>query len=238
MGAVTGKVSIHASAREATRRHGLGSSTPTRFRSTPPRGRRLVPFAYTGLIPGFRSTPPRGRRHPMDGSDVPMRMFRSTPPRGRRLFPFPSLAWEAEFRSTPPRGRRPDRDRPSALPHRFDPRLREGGDRRSPGLPPNHKVSIHASAREATFQAVRQGRNALFRSTPPRGRRPRPIGSTTGLPMFRSTPPRGRRLPGLLGIFDKRAFRSTPPRGRRLASACISSRMGGFRSTPPRGRRL
>ena len=55
------------------------------------------------------------------------------------------------FQSTPPRGRRPELGS-------VDINLL--------------RVSIHASAREATLCEVRRLRKRLFQSTPPRGRRP------------------------------------------------------------------
>ena len=167
-----------------------------------------------------------------------------------------------KFRSTPPRGRRH-----SAL-----------------GKPlQNGRVSIHAPAREATRRAPmiaprlwcfdprpREGGDAefdvarvdlsLFRSTPPRGRRPpfsagyfglarfdprpREGGDVTAATVagctkqFRSTPPRGRRPRKREATMAIYWFRSTPPRGRRRGRCkWILQDMDEFRSTPPRGRR-
>ena len=57
-------------------------------------------------------------------------------------------------------------------PRRFNPRLRAGGDRgcllKSKSMP---RVSIHASAREATPAASMTPQGEQFQSTPPRGRR-------------------------------------------------------------------
>ena len=78
----------------------------------------------------FRSTPPRGRRPYGPAWSGASARFRSTPPRGRRpTSPTPTCR-RLPFRSTPPRGRR----RPVL-------HLRS-----QPG-----RVSIHASAREATL---------------------------------------------------------------------------------------
>jgi len=54
-------VSIHASAREATK-HKHHNQRNCQFQSTPPRGRRLGTFIYPVASFSFQSTPPRGRR--------------------------------------------------------------------------------------------------------------------------------------------------------------------------------
>ena len=166
-------VSIHASAREATRRDrsslparacfdprlreggdprpGLTSSRPCRF----------DPRLREG---GDRRSPDRAPGH---------LMFRSTPPRGRRLaaclrsdclrgVSIHASAREAtagscvqpearRFRSTPPRGRRQPRRSENETGARFrstPPRGRRLS--RAHVSPPLSKVSIHASVREAT----------------------------------------------------------------------------------------
>ena len=145
------------------------------FRSTPPRGRRPICSATASRPPMFRSTPPRGRRPFVKMTLPSASLFRSTPPRGRRPRTNRFLRGSVGFRSTPPRGRRPSgtSDRAAA-----------------------RRVSIHASAREATRLSTMQLRShgsfdprlraggdrhppqmarpmVAFRSTPPRGRRPR-----------------------------------------------------------------
>ena len=55
---------------------------------------------------------------------------------------------------------------------RFNPRLREGGDRLLTMKIYRFRVSIHASAREATQPAAFAHFHRAFQSTPPRGRRP------------------------------------------------------------------
>ena len=57
-----------------------------------------------------------------------------------------------------------------------------------------HKVSIHASAREATYKPPAGLMYLSFQSTPPRGRRLAAFFRSDGLAQFQSTPPRGRRL--------------------------------------------
>ena len=54
-------------------------------------------------------------------------------------------------------------------------------------------VSIHASAREATFRLCGYKFLLLFQSTPPRGRRLISSSVMVRSSMFQSTPPRGRR---------------------------------------------
>ena len=59
--------------------------------------------------------------------------------------------------------------------------------------------------------------DALFQSTPPRGRRPLAHGMRTAkLQSFQSTPPRGRRRIPSSHMYSNTLFQSTPPRGRRL----------------------
>ena len=53
----------------------------------------------------------------------------------------------------------------------FNPRLREGGDFAYIAAADNDKISIHASAREATVNGVKVNLSYEFQSTPPRGRR-------------------------------------------------------------------
>ena len=61
-------------------------------------------------------------------------------------------------------------------------------------------ISIHASAREATYFPLILQTLTLFQSTPPRGRRPAEIKDTITEPKFQSTPPRGRRRSVILPI--------------------------------------
>ena len=77
-------------------------------------------------------------------------VFQSTPPRGRRRLHVDDLAGWVMFQSTPPRGRR---------------RCLSSLTRVS------CRVSIHASAWEATKVKTRSRQSGTFQSTPPRGRR-------------------------------------------------------------------
>ena len=124
-------ISIHASAREATLSFGFPPFALL-FQSTPPRGRRRHPARQTRLSGRrFQSTPPRGRRPPFRWHSPQTRRFQSTPPRGRRQ----SAPW-MQF----------DRDLKN-----FNPRLREGGDDAPNAVLTQIFISIHASAREATY---------------------------------------------------------------------------------------
>ena len=212
------RASIHASAREATWDHGSGAGLFCQFQSTPPHGRRPMALVYQGAEHKFQSTPPHGRRlfaaafasfaqgvsihasareatcpcrspqrrpgcfNPRlrTGGDPTFlvdpsadRRFQSTPPHGRR----PRVEWEhavpAEFQSTPPHGRRPAATGIAARAQR---------------------VSIHASAREATF-----GMAALLTQIIGFNPRLRTGGDKTQEDnrqeegRFQSTPPHGRR---------------------------------------------
>ncbi len=97
------------------------------------------------------------------------------------------------FQSTPPRRRRRwGRARPpGAL--CFNPRLRAGGDKRVHERIDGLRVSIHASAQEATAPEFAVWPSKPFQSTPPRRRRHRPIAAQPDRAWFQSTPPRRRR---------------------------------------------
>ena len=99
----------------------------------------------------------------------------------------------------------------------FNPRLRTGGDPTSNGVAPDHgRVSIHASAREAT--CVRRGEQVAVQSFNPRLR-------TGGDPAMYERPPRSSSFNPRLRtggdanrffLFNKSGvFQSTPPHGRR-----------------------
>ena len=75
----------------------------------------------------------------------------------------------------------------------FNPRLRVGGDAPYALHAAAPRVSIHASAWEATLAQARDQLVSRFQSTPPRGRRRVVLSSTRNTLVFQSTPPRGRR---------------------------------------------
>ena len=77
-------------------------------------------------------------------------------------------------------------------------------------------VSIHASAREATFSRSDTGQLQMqFQSTPPHGRRQRLLAALERLGWFQSTPPHGRRRFLFALASCRKPFQSTPPHGRR-----------------------
>ena len=80
----------------------------------------------------FQSTPPRGRRPSLSSTSSTHLRFQSTPPRGRRL---PPLLVDTGIAG-------------------FNPRLRVGGDGLSSLTRVSCRVSIHASAWEATIAEV------------------------------------------------------------------------------------
>ena len=121
----------------------------------------------------------------------------------------------------------------------FNPRLREGGDKIDILFPPNKRyfnprlreggdvlwillwilwitISIHASAKEATFPLYLLWMGKRFQSTPPRRRRRKPVRCRK--PMHCHFNPRLRE-------------------GGDLASYANTLVISGFQSTPPRRRR-
>ena len=75
------------------------------------------------------------------------------------------------FQSTPPRRRRQSGGMYDAAVLYFNPRLREGGDNRVKNFIGAMRISIHASAKEATRQFPKKLISPQFQSTPPRRRR-------------------------------------------------------------------
>ena len=123
------QISIHASAREATKKI-VNATDIVLFQSTPPRGRRRIAPPIAWIAPEtFQSTPPRGRR------------------RVCHYFLSPSCDFNPRLREG---GDGSLLRSPGSRQKHFNPRLREGGDVFaiiSYLLP---AISIHASAREAT----------------------------------------------------------------------------------------
>ncbi len=152
------------------------ASGSIRFRSTPPRRRRLKSHRFEGYWLQFRSTPPRRRRRierqrrhvgfdgfdprPREGGDPPtpsgsMRsiVFRSTPPRRRRPAKSPAPWRACRFRSTPPRRRRPGRGARAGI--RCQVSIHAPAKEATSALGRAEcgaAVSIHAPAKEATWQ--------------------------------------------------------------------------------------
>ena len=190
-------VSIHASAREAT------VQTPpfvsrAGFQSTPPRGRRPdarpVPrtprrvsihasareatfgiMGFDGSDAGFNPRLRAGGDRCRGVVALPHSVFQSTPPRGRRQQSVPHHRPYVLFQSTPPRGRRPvvGWHAGAWLRVSIHASAREATVRSRDPVLGGH-VSIHASAREATAPYEWGNVNLKFQSTPPRGRRPWP----------------------------------------------------------------
>ena len=143
-------------------------------------------------------------------------------------------------------------------------RLRAMGIRDKPIAPASPWQNGSAERlKEATGRATSANARAMtFRSTPPRGGRPRavrhrrsPVRSFDPRPraggdladashaqlatQFRSTPPCGGRPRRRSMSVRRRVFRSTPPRGGRPSSTAMPPGDRAFRSTPPcGGRRL
>ena len=191
---VRAKISIHASAKEATSLHMLIHLSYLDFN---PRLREGGDFAV--LLPLrcpiiFQSTPPRRRRRLENQSEQIELYFNPRLREGgdtekiRRylhlMISIHASAKEAtnlkigtdgkfEFQSTPPRRRR---------------------QYVSPVEKHGLLISIHASAKEATYIFDAKWNPAKFQSTPPRRRRLIPDEYMTCTVSFQSTPPRRRRL--------------------------------------------
>ena len=75
----------------------------------------------------------------------------------------------------------------------FNPRSREGSDFASFHAFFKPEISIHAPARGATRISFTSSDASTFQSTLPRGERPSPVRSHSGLRLFQSTLPRGER---------------------------------------------
>ena len=76
----------------------------------------------------------------------------------------------------------------------FNPRSREGSDRRSHSTPHSRKISIHAPAKGATESFVPTVAMASFQSTLPRRERPPESSPLSLIFQFQSTLPRRERL--------------------------------------------
>ena len=250
--------------------------------STPPRGRR--PRCSTPLKWGheFLSTPPRGRRPQAAPTRRRPACFYprlraggdciSPPLCPRRECFYPRLRAGGDARSIGS----------GEHAESFYPRLRAGGDpvvpararraarflstpprgRRQASVPARSgqpRVSIHASAREATRRQVEVEHARGFLSTPPRGRRPNSSYQAVNNFVFLSTPPRGRRPQLALRLCSVHLV-SIHASAREATSChhgtrCVRSvsihasareatphlaaqlRLARFRSKPPRGRR-
>ncbi len=205
--------------RDTTGPHGL---TPfRRFQSTRPRGTRHPPPCPAAPPPAsFNPRVREGRDLNLEKSTQALVLFQSTRPRGTRRLRRPVLLKVVVFQSTRPRGTRHYLERyREAEDACFNPRVREGRDHDVPSLAAEViKVSIHASARDATLRlyglrrevavsihaSARDATAAFFASSicatgfNPRVREGRDGPIMVALPgevsMFQSTRPRGTRL--------------------------------------------
>ena len=142
----------------------------------------------------------------------------------------------------------------------FNPRLREGGDKIDILFPPNKRyfnprlreggdvlwillwilwitISIHASAKEATFPLYLLWMGKRFQSTPPRRRRQWLVVYTDTSKEFQSTPPRRRRPDFLFFLHGHDYFNPRLREGGDGNSCTWSTFQKRFQSTPPRRRR-
>ncbi len=145
-------VSIRASAREAT---GSIASSSLSIAGFNPRLRTGGDMSSDGRPPAgrvFQSAPPHGRRLQPSGPGTRRTLFQSAPPHGRRL-PGNGLRAHHVFVSIRASAREATAwtsARPAPR-HRFNPRLRTGGDDGITDWSDTlDRVSIRASAREAT----------------------------------------------------------------------------------------
>ena len=100
----------------------------------------------------FQSTPPRRRRRWIGGNPARTLTFQSTPPRRRRRLNLTTKRLIFDFNPRLREGGDSSDDFFSSNCKNFNPRLREGGDEYFlPPFPFLCFISIHASAKEATF---------------------------------------------------------------------------------------
>ncbi len=178
---------------------------------------------------------------PREGSDsqlsgrlsIAIRISIHAPERGATFHCCPPCTNPA-FQSTPPRGeRRPEPISVFRIRY-FNPRPREGSDRRHFSL---EIVPLLFQSTPPRGERPSASRDAVkgfpFQSTPPRGERPRSRSSSIRTAAFQSTPPRGERLSGCRTL---RAPGHFNPRPREGSDHLIDHRRGhraGFQSTPP-----
>ena len=187
--------------------------------------------------------------------------FQSTLPRGERLF---RLAVDGRIYPisihAPARGATNTGSIFIISIFHFNPRSREGSDRRKPAGVTGCKISIHAPARGATFlHMVVVFLLQIFQSTLPRGERHALLRQVTSYVVISiHAPARGATHKNLCimrlidfnprsregsdseyktGFLEVNPFQSTLPRGERLGNAGTQRLAAGFQSTLPRGER-
>ncbi len=195
------------------------TTTASLFRSAPPRGRRRIYSPDEARADEFRSAPPRGRRrdwHFVASDDAVS--IRASAREATTEYNMEITGWSVSIRASAreataahlpaqrrwqrfdPRLREGGDDPPVGRVHpagRFDPRLREGGDEASRSRP-SPRRGFDPRLREGgdPITPLRRDDFPMFRSAPPRGRRPHPRHAVSVSWGFRSAPPRGRRPAG------------------------------------------
>ncbi len=165
------QVSIHAPARGATYVLLLLCASDGVSIHAPARG-ATGHYGNIFIYGKFQSTHPRGVRRDLVMTAAGTVEFQSTHPRGVRHFPWPHPRPRRAFQSTHPRGVRQNGRRYVDRRYGFNPRTREGCDRKSAALIHKWCVSIHAPARGATRSIFTLNDEHRFQSTHPRGVRP------------------------------------------------------------------
>ena len=224
-----GTVSIHASAGEATSDGGAANPEMFQFRSTPPRGRRLH---YLLLWPIRQCFDPRlrGGGDNIFANDDMLRHVSIHASAGEATRPTQPL--EGLIQCFDPRLRGGGDARLPAKPVRwssFDPRLHGGGDRLAIhfAMQPTCFDPRLRGGGDCRRRWLRLG----FAGFDPRLRGGGdfcPDFATSPVVLFRSTPPRGRRPPFGMMAANRGKFRSTPPRGRRRGTASARIRSARF----------
>ena len=164
-------VPIHASAKEAT---GIFFTKPLDilFQSTPPRRRRRQAHSRAIFMPiRFQSTPPRRRRQSTGETTGETTGFNPRLREGGDNRMDGLMHWKRGFNPRLREGGDCLETSWSGTQKGFNPRLREGGDQFTGAFYKDGRVSIHASAKEATVSIVVYVRIIWFQSTPPRRRR-------------------------------------------------------------------
>ena len=148
------------------------ASRKQKFQSTPPRRRRRQRPESGPRWLRVSIHAPAKEATPAAASNKKPWEFQSTPPRRRRPIVRSTGSVYGMFQSTPPRRRRRDRIAKLYTEHRVS--IHAPAKEATPALPLSRRetnVSIHAPAKEATSSASSSSFDWLFQSTPPRRRR-------------------------------------------------------------------
>ena len=145
-------ISIHASAKEATKRPLPSGHTDRISIHASAKEATLPADGDIDAALKFQSTPPRRRRH-VTWEDMTKALKISIHASAKEATNFHlTFLLSGGFQSTPPRRRRPSWLFFILFDFYFNPRLREGGDVLTTTSDTSIVISIHASAKEATFQ--------------------------------------------------------------------------------------